>query len=271
MSLLDKLSQAKSTLDNLLAFANNKTKKDDVSIGDAIKTLVDGYGGGSGDVPFVFGGVNAELVSEYHEQYTLADTSFVKGVTPSSSSSAATAIKASVSNRYTTTTGSPTISYGDKDIVVVQVINIDVEHEEEATNVSKLLKASYVMVSWFSKRKTSDTSANTTRQALGTATGYMAMKYYNGSGVLTRTVGTPYGFYGTPQMPSVASVTANSTYVRVSSPSIACRTSSTYESTANMNLVKDVIWNWNVKVYSVDSNSTLTRAILDIYDAWLTD
>lgn len=268
MSLLDKLSQAKSTLDNLLAFANNKTGKGDTSIGDAIKTLVDGYGGGSGGTPFEWGGMNATLVSEYNEDYTLEDTSFDKDVTYGST---ATTLLASVSNKYTNTTGSPTYAYGDKDIVVVQTINCEIEHEEGASNAGKMLKNSYVMVSWFSKRKTSDTSAKTTRQVYSTNTGYVAMKYYNASGVLSRVCGTAYGFYGTPQVPSVASATTNSTYVRASSPSFACRTHSTYESAANMKLVKDVTWHWNVKVYAVDSGSSITNAVNDVHDAWLTD
>lgn len=268
MSLLDKLSQAKTTLDNLLAFANNKTGKGDTSIGDAIKTLVDGYGGGSGGTPFEWGGMNATLVSEYSEDFTLEDTSFVKGETYSST---ATTLLASVSNKYTNTTGSPTYAYGDKDIVVVQTINCEVEHEEGASNVSKMLKGSYVMVSWFSKRKTTDTSAKTSRQVYSTNTGYVGIKYYNASGVLSRTVGTAYGFYGTPQMPSVASSTSNSTYVRVSSPSIACRASGTYESATNMKLVKDVKWHWNVKVYAVDPMTSPASVINDLQDEWLTD
>lgn len=267
MSLLDKLSQAKTTLDNLLAFANNKTQKADTSIGDAIKTLVDGYGG-SGGTPFEWGGMNAEFISEYNEDFTLEDTSFDKDVTYGST---ATTLLATVTNRYTNTTGSPTYAYGDKDIVVVQTINCEVEHEEGASNAGKMLKNSYVMISWFSKRKTADTSAKTTRQVFGTAAGYVAMKYYNSSGVLTRTTGIMYGFYGTPQIPSVASATSNSTYVRVSSPSIACRASGTYESAANMKLVKDVKWHWNVKVYSVDGASTPSGSIVDLQDEWLTD
>lgn len=266
MSLLDKLSQAKSTLDNLLAFANNKTGKGDTSIGDAIKTLCDGYGGGSGGTPFVFGGMNAELVSEYDEDFTLADTSFVIG---ESASTTATTILASVTNKYTNTTGSPTYNYGDKDIVVVQTVNCEVEHEESATNKAMQLKSCYVGLAWISKRKTTDTSEKTTRQVIPMTANLV--KYYNARGVVTRALAGAYGIYGIPQGPTVASATANSTYVRVSSPALACRVSGTYESSANMNLIKDVHWHWNVKVYSVDPMTSPLSAINDIHDEWLTD
>ena len=262
MSLLDKLSQAKTTLDNLLAFANNKTGKGDTSIGDAIKTLADGYGGGSSDVPFEFGGMNAELVSEYNEDYTLEDTTFVIGESVSTSS---TSIKPTVTNRYTNTTGSPTVAYGDKDIVVVQTVNSEVEHEEGATG-ARVIKCCYVVVTWYSKRKTTDTSAKTTRQPFGTGNTNM-VKYFDTSNAITRGLAS-YGFYGIPQTPSV-SATANSTYVRVSSPILYYRASSTYESTTNIKLVKDVKWHWNVKVYAVDPFTSITSAINDLQDEWL--
>lgn len=50
MSIADKLAASKNALVNLLAFANTKTGKDDTNIGDAIKTLCDGYGQGGGVV-----------------------------------------------------------------------------------------------------------------------------------------------------------------------------------------------------------------------------
>lgn len=225
-------------------------------------------GGGSSDIPFPFGGLNAELIAEYDEDYNLADTSFVIG---ESASTTATSIKASVSNRYTNTTGSPTYNYGDKDIIVVQAVNCNVEHETRATDVSRQLKSSYVMTSYISKRKTSDTSAKTTRQVLSIANAN-AVKYYNASGTVSRTVLTSsYGFYGTPQAPTMASTTATSTYVRVSSPALYYRVSGTYESANNIKLVKDVQWHWNVKVYVVDPFSTPVSAVNDEQDAFLTD
>ena len=44
MSIADKLSASQNALANLLDFANAKTGKADINIGDAIKTLCDGYG-----------------------------------------------------------------------------------------------------------------------------------------------------------------------------------------------------------------------------------
>lgn len=51
MSLLDTLQDTKNRLSALLAFANQKTGADDSSIGDAIKTLCDGFGG-SGEITY---------------------------------------------------------------------------------------------------------------------------------------------------------------------------------------------------------------------------
>lgn len=44
----EKLTASKNALDNLLTYANTTTGVEDTNIGDAIKTLCDGYGHGSG-------------------------------------------------------------------------------------------------------------------------------------------------------------------------------------------------------------------------------
>lgn len=50
MSITEKLLSSKNALSSLLTFANAKTGKSDPDIGEAIRTLVDGYGqGGGGD------------------------------------------------------------------------------------------------------------------------------------------------------------------------------------------------------------------------------
>ena len=46
MSITSVLQDTKARLDSLLSFANETTGQSDVSIGDAIKTLADGFGGG---------------------------------------------------------------------------------------------------------------------------------------------------------------------------------------------------------------------------------
>lgn len=55
MSLLDTLQDTKNRLSALLAFANQKTGADDSNIGDAIKTLADGFGSGGGKAIIVNG------------------------------------------------------------------------------------------------------------------------------------------------------------------------------------------------------------------------
>lgn len=49
MSIADKLSESKNALVYLLDFANAKTGNDDPDIGEAIRTLCNGYGQGGGD------------------------------------------------------------------------------------------------------------------------------------------------------------------------------------------------------------------------------
>lgn len=209
----------------------------------------------SDDIPFIFGGINAKLVSEYSETYTLDDTSFEKGISESTS---AVTIKATVGNRYTNTTGSPTYAYNDSDIVVVQTITCKVTHAENAIKKAMAIGYNQLYVSTFSKRKTTDTSQRTTRQSFNSNLG--VLKYYNTSGVLSRYVAN-YGFYGVCQAPSIASATANSTYIRVTSPSLNYRVSTSYETAANCKLVTDVIWEWKVRVYAVDPFSTIASSM----------
>lgn len=52
MSIASTLQDTKARLDALLSYANETTGQSDVSIGDAIKTLADGFGGGGGEMEF---------------------------------------------------------------------------------------------------------------------------------------------------------------------------------------------------------------------------
>lgn len=215
-----------------------------------------------GGIPFLFGGVNAVKVSEFSETWKLSDTSFVVG---SSISTSATSIKATVSNYYTNTSGSPTYAYGDKDIVVVQKCFSKPTHVG-SSGKTELIETALVYVTWFTKRKTTDTSANTTRQALNASC--TMMKYLNASGVVSR-ASSSYGFYMTPQTPSCTSNTSASTYVRVSSPVLYYRASSTYESQDNIKKVTDCGFQWTVEVYAVDKDSTVNRTVQDEVDKML--
>lgn len=219
---------------------------------------------GSSDEPFPFGGMNAELISTYSESWTLADTSFVIG---SSASTSATTIRAAVSNRYTNTTGSPTVAYGDDDIVVVQRCLATPVHGSGAVAKAMQLNYAYCYVSYFSKRKTTDTSARTTRQVYN-LTGSMN-RYYNASGNMTRAVAS-YGFYFSPSAPTPASTTAASTYIRCSTPVLSYRVSSTYESADNIKKVTDCVFDWTVEVYRVKKDSSPCCVMNEAIDAMLT-
>lgn len=54
MAIKDTLQDSKNRLDSLLDYANGVTGKEDTSLGDAVKTLCDGYGQGDGGSREVF-------------------------------------------------------------------------------------------------------------------------------------------------------------------------------------------------------------------------
>lgn len=224
---------------------------------------------GSSDVPFKYGGMNAVKLAEYSNTFSLSETSFVKG---SSSSTTATSILASQTD-YTTAgtktfaslTGSPTYAYGDKDIVVVQRIEVIPTHNG-GDNKAQMIKHSSVMITHISKRKTTDTSAKTTRQAASMSSSFA--KYYNTSGTVTR-ANVSYGFYATPTTPNVASSTSASTYVRVPTPTLYYRVNASYEKADNIKKVTDVLWKWKLELYVVDKDSTLAKEINDEIDNML--
>lgn len=221
---------------------------------------------GSSDVPFKYGGLNAVKLAEYSNTFSLNETSFVVG---SSSSTTATSILASKTD-YTTAgtktfaslTGSPTYAYGDKDIVVVQRIEV-IPTRNGGDSKAQMIKHSSMMITHISKRKTTDTSAKTTRVARNMSNNMI--KYYNTSSAITRAE-TTYGFYGTPATPNLASTTGASTYVRVPTPTLYYRVSTSYEKAANIKLVTDVLWKWKVELYVVDKDSTLACPINEEID-----
>lgn len=212
-------------------------------------------GGGPEQGPFT--GTNIELVAEYNETFTLADTSFVKN---SSSSTSATSIKATVSNRYT----SNSIAFGDKDVIIIQTVYVVPIH---SASTQKAMQKHYaIQYSSFATKGKSSSANATARRAMHMST-YL-IDYYTSATAWTRAMAN-YGFYATPQAPSFASATARSTTVRVSSPILYYRASSTYESTSVIKTVTECTWSWNVKVYTADAGSTLARKVIDNVSVFL--
>lgn len=207
---------------------------------------------GSTDVPFGFGGVNAQLVDSNTVTFSLADTSFVVGTTAPSS---ATSIKASTSAYYTT----PTIAFGDKDIIVVQSVTATPTHSSSASKKAYEQKFCNIYVSSFAKGRASATStALTTRRS--TNSSYSYILYYNTSGTST-IANTSYGLYATCTYPAFTSTTAASTTLKFSTPTLYARYSSTYESSANMKLITACTWEWKMRVYLVDSQTSPSASI----------
>lgn len=211
-------------------------------------------GSASTDVPFIPNGLNAELVGTYNETFTLADTNFVVGSTPSTS---ATTIKTAVSNRYTT----PSITIGDKDIIVIQKCFVTPQYNGEETGKVQDISFAYVHITQIAKgRRSADDKSLYARRTFYTTA--VAIRYYNSSGV--DTIGSAsYGMYCTPSAATVASTTANATTIRVSSPPLQCRANTTYSSQANMSKITDCTWTWDVEVYLCDAQSSIASYIQD--------
>lgn len=67
VELKDKLTQIKDEDNALLSYANERTGSNDTKLGDAVKTLADGFGsgGGNGEIGFAVGENNYIVKSKY--------------------------------------------------------------------------------------------------------------------------------------------------------------------------------------------------------------
>lgn len=222
---------------------------------DAIKNI----SGGGGDNAFEFGGLNAQLVANYDEEWGLGDTSFVIG---SSASTSSTNIKSPVGNRFT----SSNIDVGNKDIVIIQSCSTKPVHSSGASDTAQQTGYGYVYLSYWSKKRLTPDAELTTREICN------IQKYtleYLLSGVPTRS-GSNYGFYMTPTAPTLSSVTAQKTTIRCSSPTLFYRVASNMESADNIKKVTACSFKWHVKVYLVDPQSSPGGAVNRTLEEMLT-
>lgn len=84
-------TQLNTDLTNLLAFANSKTGKSDINVGEAIKSLADGYGSGGG------GGSKAEKVGEFSWNVNVSSDTAFDTTTPTTANQA---ILVATNNKY---------------------------------------------------------------------------------------------------------------------------------------------------------------------------
>ena len=94
-----------------------------------------------------------------------------------------------------------------------------------------------------------ETSLSNINQSAYAAT---LMRYYNDKGSLTYTWSASYGFYVSATAPGVANSTANTTNITPKTPVFNARTSNTYLSVANANLIDQdntVIWIKGTNIY----------------------
>lgn len=257
MTIGEKLNASKDGLDALLSYANGITGQTDPNIGDAIKTLCDGYSG-SGGVPFKFGGTNPELISTFSEHYTLADTTF----DPNGNYASSIIILPAVSNYYTNTNGSPILDDSNNDFVIVQTGVVTPKHDDAATNIGRQLGRVSIMVSHVIKIPLNGNSGYSRRHNANYNTNIIY--HYHSSGALQLTSGNNSGFGISLQNPSISSaVRPNAFYTRIGRPSINVASHNIYESAENIKHVTDLTCDWTVQIYKVDNFSTMYSGIYD--------
>ena len=223
-----------------------------------VSAMAEKIGGIGGDVPFEYGGFNAELIDDYTETWTLDDTSFVKGA--SSYPTSATTIKPAVTRKFI----GQSYPYGEDDIVVIQTTIVNVEHDSTAENRSKFMRCATQNFSYMSKRLQSiDMYPDEIRSSSNSISATIE-KYYNDDGLLTSS-STIYSFTMPVTNPDVANRTAESTTVRCNSPQIMYRVYSGHESQENMAKVIGATFSWNIKVYKVKARSTaISKAFSEV-------
>lgn len=241
-----------SRLQALLTYANNKTGKNDPNLGEAVRSLVDGYGSGGGDSKL--SGTNLTLIDRYEEEWDLSSTSFVIGETAPTSD---TRIMESVANKYT-----KDYNYGENDVIVVQKVYTTPIHAPTAIKKGLHVKTLQETIGFFSgARKTPNDPNSFTRRALYVSA--PTIFYYNSSGNLSSGTSTSYGFYTTPVNPSFISATNSSTTLKINSPICGVRASNTYETAANMKLVTECNFKWTVEMYIADKHSNLMSKYIE--------
>ena len=247
MALIEKLTAIADAIRAKLGTSDQMTLEQMASAVASIPT-------GSADVHFELSGTNAALVDEQNFSWDLSDTSFVVGSTNPTS---ATSIRAAESYLYK----SPTLAFGNKDIVTVQTVTVTPTHSSGATQKALSKKYIYQYVTWACMARNNATSATKgTRRSFNIGLGWN--RYLNASGT-DSIANAAYGMYATPAAASTASNTAASTYVRANSPTLNCRASATYESQANMLLITECTFEWNIKVYTVDPGSNIASVMYD--------
>lgn len=257
-TLKDILIEAKTEQDALLAFANSTTGSEDVRLGDAIKKLCDGYGGGG--AYFKYSGTNPRLIAEHHEEYTLADTSFVIGQT---APTASTTIRASEAQKV-----SIPVDLSTMDVVLVETLTVTPTYSDYATDIGRQTKYVTRRASLISNVDLSTTD-NTGSNSSAVSFTITLNTFYSAKNKYTKAVQAGYGMNGSlPTGPSLSSSARPDTIVRLGSPNLLCRADSNQLTESNMRCITECTWAWDVEAYRVDKDTSLfgiTRSeILDI-------
>jgi len=218
-------------------------------------TAINGISSGSANI-FGYSGTNPVHVASLAEEWSLADTTFDASTTPSTTS---TTIKNATNPYFTNANGSPNYNYGDSDIIIVQQCLTVPTYGSGCTNKARMTQATHIHVMYYSKVRATGLTANGTRSSFYYTN--TVLEYYGSSGTFSRTSNSNYGLYMTPYAPSLASSSADTTSVKIASPYIYCRGSSSYSSVANLQTVTDCSFKWKVDIYTVDAGTSIASEL----------
>ena len=244
------------TLTGIADAIRSKTGSDDFMTVASMAAAIEGIsGGGDSGAYFKYSGLSPELISEYHEVYSLADTSFVIGDT---APTALTTIRASEAGKVIIP-----VNLADIDVVLVETLTVTPTYSSDARDFSKQKKYLVSRISWIVNSDTStDDVAASNSSVVGITSTYNY--YYNSRGSQTVTAQAGYGMNGSFQNgPPLSASNRPDISIRVGSPTLACRADTNQSSADNMRKITECTWAWDVEAYRVNKGSCVFSKLRD--------
>lgn len=187
-------------------------------------------------------GAGAEQVTgEFYSKIDYLKNTLYNGWTPSSTAKAIVASVTLSSNKFSATNLDEYAYY------IIWHCGIDVEYTGSPANTARTLMSRGLIIQELIRRPgswaaiESETMGTTVNQAAYTAT---LMRYYSDKSSLTYTWAASYGFYVSATAPGIANSSNLTTDITPKTPTLNARTSNTYLSVANANLVdqNNTVW-----------------------------
>lgn len=190
-------------------------------------------------------GKDAQQVSgEFYSKVDYLKNTLYNGWSPSSTAKAIVASVTLSDNKFTAENLDEWAYY------IFWELGVDVVYTGSPTDVARPLLARGAIIQELIRRpgawadigtKTMSITAN---QAVYSSS---LLRYYNNNGALTYTWAASYGFYGGATAPTIANTSNLTTTITPKTPTLSARTSTTYMSVANANLVDQNNSVWWIK------------------------